>query len=289
MAGYMYLGNKKVCPAILIGGGGQSDIIPQTVEDGAYKGISITEFKLPDDAITIDSNTNSVLANTFVWDSSFAIGPNWIKSVNLNNLKYVNGGKSFDSMCRSNRSLLSFNAPNLEEIDGWQAFYRVCSKCNNITSVSFPRLKKIIGDSSMRSFIENCPKITTLEFPLLEELGFDNDESIECGTVFSGSCVSNTKLETVRFQSLKYIYPYMCFYQCFYDCPALKDIYFNSLRSDAFGSLDSNQFSDMFGGSTTGVKLHFPANLSSVIPNMDDYPNFGGTNITILYDLPATE
>ena len=35
-----------------------------------------------------------------------------------------------------------------------------------------------------------------------------------------------------------------------------------------------------------GVTLHFPSGLSqSVISVLDTYPNFGGTNTTILFDL----
>lgn len=40
--------------------------------------------------------------------------------------------------------------------------------------------------------------------------------------------------------------------------------------------------------SVDGCTVHFPSNLESRIQGLTGYPNFGGTNTTILFDLPAT-
>lgn len=37
-----------------------------------------------------------------------------------------------------------------------------------------------------------------------------------------------------------------------------------------------------------GCTVHFPSNLESTIQGLAGYPNFGGTNTTLLFDLPAT-
>ena len=40
--------------------------------------------------------------------------------------------------------------------------------------------------------------------------------------------------------------------------------------------------------SVDGCTVHFPSNLESTIQGLAGYPNFGGTNTTLLFDLPAT-
>jgi hypothetical protein len=68
----------------------------------------------------------------------------------------------------------------------------------------------------------------------------------------------------------------------------ITDLYFNSLTSSSFGSY-TNQFNNMLGG-VTGCTVHFPSNLQSVIGSWASVTNgFGGTNTTVLFDLPATE
>jgi len=62
-------------------------------------------------------------------------------------------------------------------------------------------------------------------------------------------------------------------------------IYFNSVVASSFSNV--NVLADSCAG-ITGNTFHFPSNLSDVIPNLTGYPNFSGTNTTILYDLEAT-
>lgn len=62
--------------------------------------------------------------------------------------------------------------------------------------------------------------------------------------------------------------------------------YFDGVTQSSFTDLN-NLASCCFDSS--GRTLHFPSNLSSFIPTLTGYPNFGGTNVTILYDLEPTE
>lgn len=67
----------------------------------------------------------------------------------------------------------------------------------------------------------------------------------------------------------------------------LKEICFPSLNSSSFGSY-TNQFDNMLRG-VTGCTVHFPSNLQSVIGSWSSVTSgFGGTNTTVLFDLPAT-
>lgn len=55
------------------------------------------------------------------------------------------------------------------------------------------------------------------------------------------------------------------------------------LATSSFGSR-TNQFSNMLYG-VRGCTVHFPASTQTKIETMSGYPNFGGTNTTVLFDL----
>lgn len=68
---------------------------------------------------------------------------------------------------------------------------------------------------------------------------------------------------------------------------AVTTLSFPSLNSNSFGSY-TNQFNNMLRG-VTGCTVHFPSNLQSVIGSWASVTSgFGGTNTTVLFDLPAT-
>ena len=63
---------------------------------------------------------------------------------------------------------------------------------------------------------------------------------------------------------------------------------FPALKSTSFGSR-TDQFKNMLSG-VTGCTVHFPSNLQAVIGSWADVTSgFGGTNTTVLFDLPQTE
>ena len=62
-------------------------------------------------------------------------------------------------------------------------------------------------------------------------------------------------------------------------------IYFRALTTQTY--FNPNIFQNMCGQATNAV-IHFPSNLESIISGLSNYPNFGGTNTTIAFDLPAT-
>ena len=68
---------------------------------------------------------------------------------------------------------------------------------------------------------------------------------------------------------------------------SIRSLSFPALTSSSFGSF-TNQFHNMLNG-CSGVEVHFPSNLQSVIGSWSDVQaGFGGTNTTVLFDLPAT-
>lgn len=65
-------------------------------------------------------------------------------------------------------------------------------------------------------------------------------------------------------------------------------LYFPAVKSTSFYG-GSNAFSNMLSG-VNGCVVHFPSNVQSVIGNYSSVTNgFGGTNTTVLFDLPATD
>lgn len=74
---------------------------------------------------------------------------------------------------------------------------------------------------------------------------------------------------------------------CFESCVNLTTLSFPALTSTSFGSY-TNQFDGLMSA-VTGCTIHFPSNLQATIATLDGYPDFGGTNTVLAFDLPATE
>jgi hypothetical protein len=73
------------------------------------------------------------------------------------------------------------------------------------------------------------------------------------------------------------------FNQAFASCSSLTSVSFPALAADSFGSY-INQFNNMLRN-CSNVTVHFPASTQAKVEAMTGYPNFGGTNTTVLFDL----
>jgi len=95
-----------------------------------------------------------------------------------------------------------------------------------------------------------------------------------------------TAVQTVSFPSLTTVNGYRTMSNLFSKTP-LQTLSFPALTSTSFGS-NTDQFYNIIGN-VTGCTVHFPSNLQSVIGSWSDVlSGFGGTNTTVLFDLPAT-
>lgn len=246
-----------------------------------------------------------------------------VESVSFPKLKYI--GPKPNSAVGENaytfaytflgNSLKTVTFPELLEIkQGVSYVFNGCFEKNGeLTSVSFPKLKVISGGvgNAFGGTNTPIPQITTTEMPALEELN----------TTYSFNFYSKSKIQTVNFPSLKKISSYgfgsysagtSAFYYCkslttatfpvledltnstqafryaFASCTSLTSVSFGGLKSTSFGS-NTGIFNKMLDG-VTGCTVHFPSNLQSVIGSWSDVTGgFGGTNTTVLFDLPATE
>lgn len=132
------------------------------------------------------------------------------------------------------------------------------------------------GDGSFGNMFYNCTSLTTLSFPKLKE-------STGTSHMFQYMCDGCSSLTSATFPALDTLTQAYTFRYAFRNCTSLASISFPALTTSSFGSSRS-QFSDMLGG-VTGCTLHFPAAVQANIQAMTGYPNFGGTNTTVSFDL----
>lgn len=93
----------------------------------------------------------------------------------------------------------------------------------------------------------------------------------------------------IIFYDLEKITGERALYHTLEGCNQIGNIYFPSLKSNAFGKY-INQLESMLANITTSHVLHFPSNVQSEVEGLLGYPTFGGgNNITCVFDLTATE
>lgn len=146
------------------------------------------------------------------------------------------------------------------------------------TSIDFSSLTTISGYQAMMSCFHATSGVTTVDFSSVVEI---------TGNAALQSCFSSSDIPSITFPSLSRLTGSAVFAYCF-SYSSITTISFPALKSTSFGS-NTNQFRDMLSG-VTGCTVHFPSNLQSVIGSWSDVTNgFGGTNTTVLFDLPETE
>lgn len=156
----------------------------------------------------------------------------------------------------------------------------LASFCQNMGNpVIIKGLEKIKEMSGSRAFTNAFSGILEENHT---EISFDNLESI--GRYSAGNSLRYSNLTSVHFKKLKEMGEGCLSY---FGNNNGYSVYFNAVTSSTFPN--GNELNNICGDPHKNVVMHFPSNLSTVIPNQSQYPNFGGTNTTILYDLPATE
>lgn len=238
-----------------------------------------------------------------------------VQSVSFPKLKYVRQGSGNNYYAFSRTfyggshyyngqyigGLTSVSFPELEEISGiYYTFQATFEDNRNLTSISFPKLKKV--DNCSYSCFNYCP-LTSVEFPELQEVNMFR---------WFQYLTTLTSISLPKLSKLSGYGLLEAFYNCsgltsmvfpalsdmtstsqglkntFQRCTSLTSVSFPALTSTSFGRY-TNQFNNMLSG-CTDCTVHFPSNLQSVIGSWSDVTaGFGGTNTTVLFDLPATE
>lgn len=171
-----------------------------------------------------------------------------------------------------------------------------------VTTLDFSNVKKIDGNYAIFSYFGSTglfPNVTKLDLSGLTEVTVTN----ACYSMMP----SATGLTTVDLSSLKTVSGNNAFSYAFSKCASLTNVDLSSLETVLGNSTFSNAFEYctslttlsfpalktinnalVFGNMLTGcsgVTVHFPSNLSN--SGIGAY-NIGGTNTTVLFDLPAT-
>ena len=123
---------------------------------------------------------------------------------------------------------------------------------SDIQVAIFSELERITGDNALNSTFSDCANLISVDFSNLASI--TGDKAL-------ANAFENTSLTSLSFPALT---------------PA------------SFGS-NTNQFNNMLAG-VTGCTVHFPQAIENIIENWTDVvAGFGGTNITVLFDIIPEE
>lgn len=191
----------------------------------------------------------------------------------------ISGANACNSEFRNCTNITGANLSTITTISGSSACANMFVGCSSLVAVNVENLEEITGTYGCSSMFSGT-KIANMTFNSLKAITASNG----CSNMFYG----DLELTTVSFNALDMLTGTQALRNMFSNCSGLTDIYFYAIKDNSFGT-PVNQFDSMLSN-CSNVKLHFPSNLtSSVLSRLTGYPNFGGTNTTILYDLPATE
>ena len=211
-------------------------------------------FQMPGTSFTFSLPSNATDIGTYAMYYAF-YNCTELTSVDLSNITALSVSYAMQSAFTGCKGLTSVDLSSLTTVrgvSGVQAMYRAFENCTGLTSVDLSNLTTLSGDSAMSYAFQNCTGLTSVDLSSL--------------TTVNGSYAMGN---------------------AFNKCTKLTTLSFPALTSTSFGSR-TNQFDDMLF-EVTGCTVHFPSNLQSVIGSWSDVTSgFGGTNTTVLFDLPAT-
>lgn len=205
-------------------------------------------------------------------------------TIDLSSLTNISGVSACRFMFSNCTGITSVDLGSLTTINGMYACSSMFNGCTGITSVDLSSLTTISGSYACQSMFSHCTGITSIDISSLTTISSTNGAL----NMFD-NC---NGLVSVTFTSLSVLTGSGACAGMFNSCPSLTSLSFPALTSTSFGSTSVTQFNNLVSY-CTGVTIHFPSNLdpqngSTVISSLTGYPNFGGTNTTLVFDLPAT-
>jgi len=219
------------------------------------------------------------IGQAFAWMFQNCTG---ITSVDMSSLTTISTGRTTYSgtytacMCMFDgcSSLATVDLSSLQTISGANCCSSMFQNCTSLTSIDLSSLTTINGSyfAACNYMFSGCTNLASANLSGLQQIGGDGG----CSRMFQ-NCTSLTSMNFASLTSVKGG-SYM-----FSGCTSLTSVSFPALTV-AGAITDFNWFSGV-----DGCTLHFPSNLQSTIEAKSAYPNFGGTNTTVLFDLPSTE
>lgn len=207
-----------------------------------------------------------------------------LTSVDLSSLTTVSGASGLSCAFQGCAHLTSVDLSNLTTVSGYSGLQWAFSMCTGLNSVDLSSLITVSGGSGLLETFYNCQNLTSVDLSSLTTVSGANG--------LDRAFVRCSKLTSVDLSSLTTLSGSQAMMWAFRDCTSLTSLSFPSLTSNfnvpTFGTTYTTQFNNMLQG-VTGCTVHFPSNLQSVIGDWADVTaGFGGTNTTVLFDLPAT-
>lgn len=169
----------------------------------------------------------------------------------------------------------SFSLPSNATNVGPNALAYAFHSCQSLTSVDLSSLTKVSGEDAFYEAFYNCTALTSVDLSSLTTLSGRNALAYAFDVC--------TALTSVDFSSLTTVSGYHALSNTFSRCNSLTSLSFPALTVSGL-QYGSSQFDNMLYG-VTGCTVHFPAAVQAKIEAMYEYPNFGGTNTTVLFDL----
>ena len=219
---------------------------------------------------------NKVVRITGQYATSYMFMSSSIKSASFGSLKEISGSNGAYYMFGSCSSLTSVDLSSLTTISGSSGANYMFNNCSKLTSIDLSSLTTISGSDGTKYMFSGCSGITSVDLSSLTTISGSSGASY----MFNGC----SGLTSVNFSSLSAIKASAVFQYTFKDCKALTELRFPALTTDSFGTSYVNQFNNMLPG-VTGCTIHFPASIQAKVEKMTGYPNFGGTNTVVLFDL----
>ena len=192
-----------------------------------------------------------------------------VVTVKLNNLTTVTANNSMENAFNGCSRLQNLYLSNLKTISGSYSFSCGFYNCSRLTQdyIDLSKLTSVSGSYSAQLLFSGCSNFTGV-------LDLSSLVSV-IGTGTFQQAFEKTGISSVKLTSLSTLTS-GCFMNIFRNCTHLTEVVIPALRTKT-----TTLFTSMLYG-VTGCTVHFPANLSSL--NF----NCGGTNTTVLYDLPST-
>lgn len=268
--------NLANCIGTISGSGTYPIGIPRGVDNNGVYGYPTTPFAfaLPSTATSV---TSGMLMNAFKNCTT-------ITSVDLSSLTEITGTDTMNNFCNGCTNLTSVDLSNVVTINGSSVLDHAFSN-TSITSVDLSSLQTIFGGSAMNSAFADCPLINSIDLSSLTTLA--NAVTMPSAFSLSTSPTSPLPLTSVTFTSLSSINGTAPMRNLFQRRDGL-EIFFPAFTSTTFqGQLTT--YLDNLVNNAVGCTVHFPSNMQAVIGSWSSVQTgFGGTNTTVLWDLPAT-
>lgn len=210
-----------------------------------------------------------------------------ITGVNLSSLNYVRGTRPCSSMFASCSSITNADLSSLVTIQGSYACYEMFDSNSSLSAINLPSLVVIAnatGNNAAQYMFYKCSSATTLNVPNLAWVGLYG-ATTEVTYCLSNAFAGCTGLSAASFPKLGVIGGNNAFANAFSGCTSLQELSFPSLYN--VSPANCSGFSNMLKN-VSGCTVHFPSDFESTLSGTTVYNNgFGGTNTTILFDLPA--